>query len=68
MSNEKSRESAEGARKIITRQREKGSGRNGRGEQKERRGREKSEESREGKPLADNYLQSLAKQTRKNEQ
>lgn len=40
MSNEKSRESAEGARKIITRQREKGSGRNGRGEQKERRGTE----------------------------
>lgn len=29
---------------------------------------QKSEESREGKPLADNYLQSLAKQTRKNEQ
>lgn len=34
----------------------------------EKREGQKSEESREGKPLADNYLQCLAKQTRKSEQ
>lgn len=61
MSNEKSRESAEGVRKIITRHREKGS-------EKMRKMGGATRVRREGKPLVDNYLQCLAKQTRKSEQ